>query len=161
MSLHSLICFGEDIFMDIDNLSDAEVVKLIKEIKYFLDNPQITIPILEKFKCTENVRDKVNGIEYKLHAYRGNINTKYSIHIRFSDNNIHLVRLCINGTPHINRLDNTKVSGSHLHIYNSNDPGYSYTYDLKKYGNFISTDDLAKSFDKFLEFVKIQTDDNI
>lgn len=147
--------------MNIDNLSDIEVVKLIKEIKYFLDNPKISFPILGKFECTEKVQDRVNGIEYKLHAYRGNTNTKYSIHIRFRYTNIHLVRLCINGTPHINRLDNTKVSGSHLHIYNNNDFNYSYAYDLKKYGNFISTDGLTESFDKFLKFVKIKTNNSI
>ncbi|RHW52859.1 hypothetical protein DS834_02950 [Lactobacillus bombicola] len=142
--------------MDINNLSNSEVVKLILQTKHFLDNPSISIPIFGKYRCDETVQDNVNGIEYKLHAYRGNnIKNKYSIHIRFTDNNIHLVRLCINGLPHINKSDKSKVTGNHLHIYDSNSPDHNYAYDLKKYGNFISTDDLEESFEKFLKFVKI------
>lgn len=143
------------IFMNIDNLSESEVVILINKVKHFLDNPQFSIPIFGNFKFDEDVQDPDNKIKYKLHAGRGNLSSKYSIHIRFSDNNFHLVRLCINGQRHTNKLDNTTVSGNHLHIYNKNDPSHCYAYELEKYGKFISTDDLEESFNKFLIFNNI------
>lgn len=141
--------------MNIDNLSESEVVILIRNVKHFLDNPQVSIPLCGTYEFDENVQDPDSKIKYKLHARRGNLNIKYSIHIRFSDNNLHLVRLCINGPRHTNKLDNTKVSGNHLHIYDKNDPSHNHAYELEKYGKFISTDDLGKSFDKFLRFNNI------
>lgn len=141
--------------MDIDNLSDSEVVTLIKEIKHFLDHPVFAFPQTGKYKKSEIVQDKINGIEYKLVIYRGNLENKYSMHIRFSENDIHLVRLCINGSTHTNKSDGTTVGKNHIHIYKNEEPvRKDYAYDLEKY-NFVKTDDLANSFDKFIQFVSI------
>ncbi|WP_396022407.1 DUF6978 family protein [Bombilactobacillus folatiphilus] len=60
---------------------------------------------------------------------------------------------------YLNRTDNTKVSGNHLHIYkldSSEDNNHTYAYDLSKYGNFISTDSLEESFEKFISFINIK-----
>lgn len=97
------------------------------------------------------VEDYTDGIKYKLHAHRGRIGDKYSIHLRFDEGDIHLVRLCINGTKHHN-YDNTIVSGNHLHVYKLvNEQVEDYAYELSN-KPFISTDDLAVAFEKFCSY---------
>ncbi len=55
-----------------------------------------------------------------MHVYRGNIGYKYSVHLRFTDNNVHLIRLCINGSRHHNE-DETIVGKNHLPFNNSDE----------------------------------------
>jgi len=140
--------------MKLDTLTDIEVAALIKELKYFLNNPQFDIPMFGKYKDEEVVLDKLNNIEYRFKAYRGSLDTKYSIHIRFLDNNIHLVRLCINSSNHKNN-DGSKVGRNHIHIYkfDGNDQT-DHAYDLDKVP-FDESDDLTKAVNKFFNFVNI------
>lgn len=61
-----------------------------------------------------SVSGQFSNIAYKMHVYRGNIGYKYSVHLRFTNNNVHLIRLCINGSRHHNE-DGTIVGKNHLH----------------------------------------------
>lgn len=141
--------------MELDTLTDMEVSALIMELKHFLKNPKINVPMFGKYKQEETVVDKLNNIEYKFKSYRGNLDTKYSIHIRFLDNHKHLVRLCINGSNHINN-DGKKVGKNHIHIYKFDGVEQSdYAYDLSKVP-FDEHDDLAKAVNTFIEFVNIK-----
>lgn len=142
--------------MNPDDLSYTEVAALINEIKEFLNHPVFNTPTTGKYKCEDVLTDKVNGIIYKLSIYRGNIESKYSMHIRFTSNNEHLVRLCIHGSKHHND-DRTIVSGSHIHIYKNHDGQYieAYAYSLEK-TPFNEADDLAESMEKFFQFVHVK-----
>jgi len=105
--------------MELDELTSIEVAALINELKNFLKHPTIEIPTVGKYQKEANVVDRLNKIEYKFNCYRGNIDIKYAIHLRFIENNKHLVRLCINSNRHQNP-DGNKVSRNHIHIYEFN-----------------------------------------
>ena len=102
--------------MSLDQLTDPDVINLINTFKQFIKDPIRLPPLVGSTKDDAYVEDSVNGIRYVMHYYRGNIENKYSIHLRFTDNNIHLVRLCINGGRHYN-ADGTFADGNHIHLY--------------------------------------------
>lgn len=102
--------------MSLDQLTDPDVINLINTFKQFIKDPIKLPPLVGSTKDDAYVEDSVNGIRYVMHYYRGNIENKYSIHLRFTDNNIHLVRLCINGGRHYN-ADGTFADGNHIHLY--------------------------------------------
>lgn len=132
----------------------SEVWLLIKQLKEFLNHPQISIPTVGKYKKECVVSEKNGNIEYKLKIYRGNLNVKYSLHLRFVGNNEHLVRLCINGSKHHND-DGTVISPNHLHIYDFHDNYIeSKAYELDELP-FDKHEDLSESAGKFLDFLKI------
>ncbi|MFT8844443.1 MAG: hypothetical protein ABF915_10605, partial [Schleiferilactobacillus harbinensis] len=74
------------------SLSDRDVAALIQAIKEFLQNPDFAIPILGQYKNEENVEDRLNGAQYILYSYRGRRASKYSIHLRFSETHLYLIR---------------------------------------------------------------------
>lgn len=143
--------------MNLDKLTDSEVATLIQSIKVFLNHPILITPTIGKFKTEDSVSDKINGISYKLSIFRGNLDTKYSMHIRFGTNNYHLVRLCINGSRHHNS-DGSVLPKSHIHIYrfrNGTIEAYARQLDTTP---FDKSDELAKSMEKFIKYVNIKTD---
>lgn len=140
--------------IDINDLSNDEVKKLIEELKNFLKPTAIEIPQLGKYKKEASLIGKQHGVEYKFHIYRGNIQHKYSIHLRFVNNDVHLVRLCINGTKHHNE-DGTIVNKNHIHIYKKrNNHIENYAYDLTKFP-FDENSELSKGVEDFLAYVNI------
>ena len=144
--------------MDLEKLSDNEVDELINEAKNFLEKFVLRVP-LGKFNENRNVLGESSNLEYIWHAYRGRLDTKYSLQIRFKQNNKHLVRLCINGTRHHN-YDGTIIEGNHIHIYRYiNNAVFDYAYSLDKY-TFNSSDELGDAISKFLQFVHIRDDNN-
>lgn len=78
------------------------------------------------------------------------------MHLRFAENNIHLVRLCINGNKHHNS-DGSVVGVNHIHIYKLNENGQpeGYAYDLTDFP-FSENDDLADAVDKFFSYINLQ-----
>ncbi|MBP2056971.1 hypothetical protein J2Z60_000133 [Lactobacillus colini] len=144
--------------MDLEKLTDNEVNELIHEAKHFLENFVLSVP-LGKFKENRNVLGESSNLEYIWFAYRGALESKYSLHIRFKQNNVHLVRLCINGSNHHN-YDGTIVNGNHIHIYKyANNNIFDYAYPLDDY-IFNSTDKLGDAIHKFLNFVHIGGDNS-
>ena len=148
--------------MDLDNLTDDEVKYLIlyikKSIDKTIDDINKEMPLIGRIKKNIQVLDYENNINYILHIYRGEIENKYSMHIRFNENHIHLVRLCINGSNHINS-DGTNGGRNHLHVYkNINNQHEDYAYDIMKYNinEFSKNDNLLTSFDKFVKLLNIE-----
>lgn len=138
---------------NLDNLTDREVELLIKESKHALKDLAFNIT-LGKFKLDKELISTHNKIEYRFHAYRGSLTTKYSIHIRFEENNLHLVRLCINGQKHHNR-DKTIVSGNHIHIYTTSSGSYEdYAYELSDFP-FDKNKELGPALDDFMCYTHI------
>lgn len=142
--------------MNLYNLDENEVKSLINEIKYFLEHVQIQIPTFGKYKKEVDVKGQKFGISYKFHVYRGTAENKYSMHLRFSENNIHLIRLCINGSKHHNS-DDSKVDFNHVHIYQVNENGEidDYAYNLDNFP-FDKDNSLAESVEKFLEYINLR-----
>ena len=142
--------------MDIDNLNDKEVKALINETKYFLEHARIQIPAFGKYKKDADVQGQQFGISYKFHAYRGNTGDKYSMHLRFSENNVHLVRLCINGSAHYNS-DGSKAGPNHIHIYqiNKNDEIEGYAYNLDSFP-FDQDNSFVEAVEKFLKYINLK-----
>nr|WP_231793346.1 hypothetical protein [Limosilactobacillus albertensis] len=90
-----------------------------------------------------------------MHVYRGNIGYKYSVHLRFTNNNVHLIRLCINGSRHHNE-DGTIVGKNHLHIYKYHDSHIEdYAYDLNHLP-FDNSDELDAAVEKFINYANIK-----
>lgn len=109
--------------MDFNNLSNQEVEVLIKRLKnpsnrlsYDTVNKKLTA-MFNSIDITESIIDD-GEVEYFLHIYRGNYDlSRFSFHIRFKDNNVHLVRVDINPSgKHVNP-DGSVIADSHIHIY--------------------------------------------
>lgn len=104
--------------MDIYNLSSEDVERLINSLKHFKQDIEFDDPMFGKIKDDSPLIDDVNQIEYKFHRYRHPIESKrFSMHIRFTETNAHLIRLDINNGTHRNP-DGTKIEQNHIHIYN-------------------------------------------
>jgi hypothetical protein len=139
---------------NLDNLTDSEVKLLISESKRALKDLAFNIT-LGKFKLDKKLISNNNNIEYRFCAYRGSWAPKYSIHIRFEENNLHLVRLCINGQKHHNH-DKTIVSGNHIHIYTTSSGSYEgYAYELSNFP-FDKNKDLGAALDDFMCYTHIK-----
>ncbi|EAC2375068.1 hypothetical protein ABQH09_001809 [Listeria monocytogenes] len=116
---------------DLNYLTDNEVQQLIKSIKKLKHIIPSEMPEFGKIKDDTITLGVYDNIEYKLHRYRHPYDSqRFSIHLRFVNNNEHLIRIDINNGTHINP-DNTKVQQNHVHIYKSSDyPKDAYAYPL-------------------------------
>lgn len=141
--------------MDTDSLAPNEVHSLINELKYFFKSTTFNIPQIGKYKKESYISGKTSNLEYKFYIYRGKIHYKYSMHLRFSNNDKHLVRLCINGTRHHNE-DGSVVGKNHIHIYTLHSDNHveDYAYDLKKFP-FDPDNELDQAVEKFIKYLNI------
>lgn len=153
-------------------LSEIVVNMLIDLSKHFLCDPNFAFLLKPGYKddaCVKLIykdpddQKKQININFILFIRQGNVEkNKYSIHIRFRHNNIHLVRLCMNGGNHKNK-NKQKIKGSHIHIYDKNDISHAYylrAYYLKDFSIFSSKDNLRESLKHFERFVHIQIPQN-
>lgn len=144
--------------IDTESLSKEEVERLINEVKYFSENITLSIPLIGKYKLDKEVVGKESELSYRFHVYRGlNAPLKYSLHLRFSDNNLHLIRICINGSNHKN-YDGTKVGKNHVHIYDyveAENKVFDYAYELKNFP-FDENDQLSDAVNKFTEYISLK-----
>lgn len=124
-----------------DKLFSDEVLTLIDEIKNCLSAIQLQLPLIGKYKKELQLKGADSQVEYIFHAYRGRIDNKYSLHLRFKENNIHLVRLCING--------------NYIHLYRFNGQNVeAYAYPLIDFP-FDEHDNLNDALNKFINYVHI------
>lgn len=141
--------------MDLDRLSDSEVFILVKSLKKLKKDLNLEITNSGKIKRDEQVMGIYDGIEYKLHLYRNPIEERrYSIHLRFTENNHHLIRIDVNNGTHRNP-DGIKIVQNHFHLYKFEEglrrDAYAYPLDCE-------ADDLISiftAFEKFLEYNSI------
>lgn len=147
---------------DVDNLSKTEVAELIKALKEPVNEDSFSsmyqqlvtaLPVLTT-QQNQAVIDPGNNIQYVFHVKRSRFENRYSIHLRFKSNNIHLVRLDI-GMGHLNP-DGTRIDSDHIHFYV--EPGT----DSKHFGMALETSDFPvistfiDAFDAFLRYTNIQ-----
>ncbi|AEO26672.1 TPA: hypothetical protein MPW84_002755 [Listeria monocytogenes] len=116
---------------DLNYLDDNEVQQLIKSIKILKQEIPVEMPEFGKIKDDTITLGVYDDIEYKLHRYRHPYDSqRFSIHLRFVNNNEHLIRIDINNGTHRNP-DNTIVQQNHIHIYKNSDyPKDAYAYPL-------------------------------
>lgn len=149
--------------MDIDNLQDEEVLKIIQILKHpknqlsFQEAYNKVAILFGKVDIQEPIVDYYDDLEMILNVYRGKIeDTKYSIHLRFKEYHHHLVRIDINPSNiHIN-TNGKKIIGSHIHIYsNQSESKDSIAIPIEE-SNFPLVDDLLDAFYKFLDYTNIR-----
>lgn len=111
---------------DINDIDDIDVQVLIhklkhpiKKISYQSINKQL-LSLFGKIDINEAIIDDDDDIEYILHVYRGRIDAnRFSLHIRFKENNYHLIRIDINPSGHHDNPDGKRITNSHMHIYSN------------------------------------------
>lgn len=105
-----------------------------------------------KIKRDDIVLGIYEGIEYKLHLYRHPLQAdRYSIHLRFTENNHHLIRIDINNGSHRNP-DGIKIKQNHIHIYKYEEglPRDAYAFPLDTDdSNIVSVFDALEYFLKY------------
>lgn len=141
--------------LDLDKLSDSEVFILIKSLKSLKKELNIKMTSSGKIKRDEQVIGNHDGIVYKLHLYRNPIEDKrYSIHLRFTENNHHLIRIDVNNGTHRNP-DNVLIKENHFHIYKFEEglrrDSYAHPLDCKGDDLF----SIFSAFENFLEYTNI------
>lgn len=101
--------------------------------------------------------DEDNGILYILHIRRGRIADRYSIHLRFKENNIHLARVDINPPKHENPDRTVLERGKHhIHIYtNAYKKRDSVAYLLSP-SEFPNVTNIIEVFESFIKKVNIE-----
>lgn len=140
--------------MDTNQLSTSEVKFLISEFKHFLTPIKLVVPEIGKWQKDYEVKGQNSHLKYKLHIYRGNLIYKYTLHLRFLQTNIHLVRICINGHRHHNE-DGTIVGVNHIHIYKFHDHHVEgYAYNLSEFP-FDKDQELCKAIEDFFSYIHI------
>lgn len=143
--------------MDIYNLSDDEVTRLIDSLKQFHEDITFADPLFGRIKDDSSLRDHKNNIEYIFHRYRHPLeNDRFSMHIRFLDNNDILIRLDINNGTHRNP-DGEIIQENHIHIYNKkSDRRDAYAYELPKEIKNINS--ILDAMIDFFEYTKVEYD---
>ena len=149
--------------MDFDNLQDEEVQQIVQLLKHpknqmnFDEAYNKLLTLFGKLKIDESIIDEHEDIEFMLNVYRGRIEeSRFSLHLRFKEYHHHLVRIDIHpSNNHINP-DNTKVIGSHIHIYsNEFEPRDSVAIPINE-SDFPLVENLLDAFHKFLEYNNIE-----
>lgn len=153
--------------MDYDNLNHDEVTELINKLKYpkkiksFEECFSTVSALFGKVNIDEPVIDRENEIEYVLHAYRGNLEASFSIHLRFKEFHHHLVRVDIN--PHNRHFnpDGKLIIDSHIHIYTSilSEMDKDKVAIPLKDSDFPNVNTLAEAFSEFIKYTHIEEGD--
>ncbi len=102
----------------------------------------------------QRVIGDVDKIRYILHIRVGKFENRYSIHLRFIENNMHLLRLDV-GTGHSNP-DGTHISGDHIHIYVSSEKHAKFFATPLEKSDFPNLNNLADALDAFLDYTNVK-----
>lgn len=104
--------------MNVYKLTPTEVECLLNSAKTMEENYPTDIP-LGKIDDQFILVDDIYGIDYKFRRYRHPIDdSRFSISIRFKENNAFLIRLDIQNGKHKNP-DGQIIQQNHIHIYNN------------------------------------------
>lgn len=96
----------------------------------------------------------VDKIRYILHVRVGKFENRYSIHLRFKENNMHLLRLDV-GTGHTNP-DGVHINQDHVHIYVSSEKYAKFFATPLNKSDFPNLNNLADALDAFLDYTNIK-----
>lgn len=142
--------------MDLDKLTVYEVKTLIESIKQFKKELVLSANFSGRIKQTESVLGIHNGIEYKLYLYRNPVQSdRYSIHLRFKENDHHLIRIDVNNGTHKNP-DGVKVQQNHFHMYKYEEGlrRDAYAYPLQTEDSQLIS--IFTALEHFLEYTNIK-----
>lgn len=143
--------------MELNQLTESEVYILIQSLKNFKKKINIDTTMSGRIKRDDLILGVHDGIEYKLHLYRHPLQSdRYSIHLRFTENNHHLIRVDVNNGSHRNP-DGKVVKQNHFHIYKYEEglTRDAYAFPLEtKYSDLTSIFD---ALEQFLKYNNIQT----
>ena len=139
----------------LDHLSSVQVQNLIESLKAAKRELPILMPEFGRIKDDTPVLGIYEGIEYKLHRYRHPYEKdRYSIHLRFKENNEHLLRLDVNNGTHRNP-DGTIIQQNHIHIYTDSEFAKdAFAYELPT--DFSDLESIFSAFEQFLLYTNIQ-----
>lgn len=139
----------------LDHLTPNQVERLIKALKHFKKQLPIEMPEFGRLNDDTAVLSVAENIEYKLHRYRHPLeNNRFSIHLRFKENNEHLIRLDINNGTHRNP-DSTIIPQNHIHIYTDSDFAKdAIAYPLPT--EFTDLESIFSALEQFLSYTNIQ-----
>ncbi|MBN7275553.1 hypothetical protein GNF18_10410 [Ligilactobacillus pobuzihii] len=154
--------------LDLNNLNEKDVSYLINTLKYPSQEFKVedifnTLTTLNLYRVKKDaiVLGVIDDIEYVLHVSVSkyfDIEKRYSIHLRFKDNNEHLIRVDVgsghhnpNGYPDCSHID-------HIHIYNPDiEPHDAIAYPLSNYlDQFPNVSIIIKAFEEFLVYTNIE-----
>lgn len=150
--------------MDTKDLSPKEVEQLLNSLKFpkkVLGLQEIWDKLtkleLDSIKSSTEIIDEDNDVLYILHIHRGRIGDKYSMHLRFKDNNIHIARVDINPPKHENPDGTVLERGQHhIHIYsNSYKKRDSIAYVLSP-AEFPNVSNIVNVLESFIHKIKIE-----
>ncbi|MEX3425862.1 hypothetical protein QJ847_03905 [Staphylococcus hominis] len=145
--------------LDLNNLSDLQVKKLIRELKYSKD--QINLSKLKnphnlKIDERQNVINFRLNLEYFVAIKRGKIEKdRFSISIIFKETYHTLVRVDVKGGKHTNP-DGSIAPKTHIHIYNNKydkKDRFAYPIDLNAYPGIY---DIVNAYIQFLDCTNIE-----
>lgn len=150
--------------MDLDNLSDLEVETLIKTLKHPKNELSYNKVYQELTSLVGIIKEDLPlydidyDLEYKLRIYRGEYEpSRFSISIRFRENNKHLLRLDINPSNVHENPDGTRIIGSHYHLYSNKFGKVDRIANPVPNGMFPNIDILVDAFINFEAKVNIKS----
>lgn len=146
---------------DINNLQDDEInilLDALKKPKRIISFNKMysdisTALFLGPMDEDQEIVDNENGIKYIFHIRRSRFEERYSIHLRFKRNSMHLLRLDI-GTGHENP-DGTRINEDHIHIYVSSQKHAKYYGTALKLSDFPNVHTFVEALDSFLLYTNI------
>jgi hypothetical protein len=95
----------------------------------------------------------IDKIQYILHVHVGKFENRFSIHLRFTENNIHLLRLDV-GTGHTNP-DGVHIDEDHIHVYVSSEKHAKFFATPLSKSDFPNLKNIADALDAFLNYTNI------
>lgn len=147
--------------LDLNNLSDPQVKKLINELKYpqtKIDISQFNTLFASRINEKQDVISFKLGLEYFVVIKRGSIEIdRFSISIIFKETYHTLVRVDVKGGKHTNP-DGSIAPKTHIHIYNNKydkKDRFAYPIDLNAYPGIY---DIVNAYIQFLDYTNIDND---
>lgn len=141
--------------------SDDDIDKLISSLKSpsklfaLNDISQEVSKLVGTVNAEEIVIGIVDDIEYKFVINRGSRDiNRYSLHLRFKENNIHLIRVDI-GSGH-RYPDGTRINEPHIHFIS--DPNNHTNRKVIKLtdSNFPNVNTIVEAFEAFVCYTNIK-----
>jgi hypothetical protein len=150
--------------MDLNNLNKTEVEELLKVLKYPKNKTTYSKIYQELTSFASSIKEDLMvydidyDLEYKLHIYRGKYEqSRFSISIRFKENNKHLLRLDVNPSNIHENPDGSKITGSHYHLYSNNFEKVDRVATPIPKGMFPNLDTIIEAFIDFESYVNIKS----
>ncbi|XOV23435.1 hypothetical protein N1E17_04625 [Lacticaseibacillus paracasei] len=148
---------------DLDNLSESEIEDIMHSLKHptqvrsfdkWYQDISSTLFLGQTNYDDQKVIGEFDHIRYILHVRVGRLENRFSIHLRFAKNNMHLLRLDV-GTGHQNP-DGTRVDEDHIHVYVSSEKHAKFYATPLSKSDFPNLKNLADALDAFIDYTNVK-----